>query len=148
MARDLNFPVLSECVADVEFASEIVRKSEAFATPADGVLFNEGDPPTCIYFVRRGEVTLTMMSASKEVMRVRAGPGSLLGLPAVVGNQLYTLTAKAEQGAAIFRLTSDAFNELMKSDPRMSSTVLRILAGEIRSARHALSDLVGGSSDL
>lgn len=148
MARVLNFPVLSECVADVDFASEIVRRSGAFATPADGVLFNEGDPPACLYFVRTGEVTLKMMSVSKEVIEVRAGPGSLLGLPAVVGNQPYTLTAKAEQGAEIFQLTSDTFNELMKSDPRMSSTVLRILAGEIRSARHALSDLVAGSGNL
>ena len=113
MSRVPTIPVLSASTADVELASEIVKRSKAFVTGADGVLFNEGDPPTCLYFVRAGQVLLTMQSGDKEVMRVRAGAGSLLGLPAIVGNQPYTLMAKAEQGAEVFRFASDTFYELM-----------------------------------
>jgi hypothetical protein len=44
-------------------------------------------------------------------------------------------------GAEIFRLSSVVFNDLIKTEPSMQQAVLRILAGEVRVARQALSEL-------
>jgi CRP-like cAMP-binding protein len=93
-----------------------------------------------MYFVKLGEANLTMQAGDKEV-RIRAGRGSLLGIPAIVGNQPYSMTAKVSWDAEIYRLSSVALNDLIKADPEMQQAVLRILAGEVRVARQALSDM-------
>jgi len=95
----------------------------------------------CLYFVKWGEVSLTMLVADKEV-RIRAGKGSLLGLPAPFGNQPYTMTAKATWDAEIFKLSSDAFMKLLNQEPRMKEVVLQVLAGEVRAIRQAFSQLI------
>ncbi len=77
-------------------------------------------------------------------VRMRARKGSLLGLPAMIGRQPYSMTAKPCWDAEIFTLSADAFNDLMKTEPRMQEAVLRILTGEVRSARQAYSDLASG----
>jgi CRP-like cAMP-binding protein len=82
-----------------------------------------------------------MMQAGGKAVWIRAGQGSLLGIPAIVGNQPYSMTAKACWDAEAFRLSTVAFNDLIKTEPKMQEVVLRILAGEVRVARQALSDL-------
>ncbi len=75
-------------------------------------------------------------------MRVRAGAGSLIGLPAVIGNQPYSLTARAGVDAEIRQLSSEGFCSLVKSHPEFCADVLKILATEIRSVRKALADFL------
>ncbi len=75
-------------------------------------------------------------------MRVRAGAGSLIGLPAVIGNQPYSLTAMAGVDAEIRQLTSEDFNSLVESHPGLCVDVLKILASETRSVRKALADFL------
>jgi CRP-like cAMP-binding protein len=134
----MSIPSL-ETIVDRELA-EIILSRSAEIIPQDGILFRQGDPADCLYFVKTGEANLTMQAGEKEV-KIRAGRGSLLGIPAIVGNQPYSMTAKACWDAEIFRLSSIAFNDLLKTEPKMQQAVLRILAGEVRVARQALSDL-------
>ena len=84
-----------------------------------------------------------MQTGNKEI-RLRAGGGSLLGLPAITAKEPYTMTAKACWDAEILKLSSDAFKDLMESEPQMQQATLRILAGEVRAARQALAPLAFG----
>ena len=128
-----------EAIVDRELAEKILSESAEIISQ-DGILFRQGDPADCLYFVKSGEANLTMLAGDKEA-KIRAGRGSLLGIPAIVGNQPYSMTAKACSDAEIFRLSSVAFNDLLKTEPKMQEAVLRILAGEVRVARQVLSDL-------
>ena len=128
-----------ETIVDRDLAEVILSRS-AEIIPQDGILFRQGDPADCLYFVKSGEANLTMQAGEKEV-RIRARRGSLLGIPAIVGNQPYSMTANACQDAEIFRLSTIAFNDLLKTEPKMQQAVLLILAGEVRVARQALTDL-------
>ena len=128
-----------ETILDRGLAEKIINQS-AEIIPQDGILFRQGDLADCLYFVKSGEASLTMQAGDKEV-RIRAGQGSLLGIPAIVGNQPYSMTATAGSDTEISRLSSVAFNDLLKTEPKMQQAVLRILAGEVRVARQALSDL-------
>jgi CRP-like cAMP-binding protein len=129
-----------ECILDRGLAKKIIERSEEVISQ-DGILFRQGQLGDCIYFVKWGEVTLTMLAGNKEI-RIRAGRGSLLGLPAVFGNQPYTMTAKATWDAEIVKLSSNAFTELLNEEPRMKETVLQVLAGEVRAIRQAFSQLI------
>jgi CRP-like cAMP-binding protein len=88
--------------------------------------------------VNSGEASLTMHTGDKEI-RIRAGQSLLLGIPAIVANQPYSMTATACWEAQIFRLSSVMFDDLIKTEPRIQQAVLRILAREVRVERQALS---------
>ena len=81
-----------ETINDRELAEKIISQS-AEIVPQDGILFRQGAQADCLYFVKSGEASLTMQAGDKE-FRIRAGPGSLLGIPAIIGNQPYSMTAR------------------------------------------------------
>ncbi len=94
-----------------------------------------------MYILRRGKASLTMESATgAPILSVTAFPGSLLGLPALVGNEPYTLTAVALKGAELGFVKREDFSSLILTDPTMAVKVLRVLAAEVRTARHAISE--------
>lgn len=136
----MSIPSL-ETILDSELAEKIISQS-AEVIPEDGILFHQGGPADSLYFVRSGEAMLTMQAGEREFL-IRAGHGSLLGIPAIVANQPYSMTAKVRSDAEVFRLSSVTFNELIKTEPKMQQAVLQILAGEVRVARQALSGQSG-----
>src|ERR1017187_4361890 len=82
---------------------ELVHALEIRATPIpcdeDRVLFRQGDPPIGLFILLKGEATLSMPVAGGElIMCTQVTAGSLLGLPGLIGNQPYSLTALARQG--------------------------------------------------
>jgi CRP-like cAMP-binding protein len=66
--------------------------------------------------------------------------GSLLGLPGLISGEPYTLTAIARNGARVSFVSRDDFTSLMQTNPLMALKMLEVLAAEVRSARHALSN--------
>jgi CRP-like cAMP-binding protein len=126
--------VLSGSVIEPNLRVEILRCSEAFLPGPDGLLFLQSDPPGHLYFLKSGKVTLTMHSKGRNVLEVRAVAGSLLGLPAMVGNEPYTMKARAHRNAKIFRLGRSEFQQLMRNQ-QFALAALRILASEVRAAR-------------
>ena len=142
-----NMPIPSlETIIDRELTEKIISRS-AEIIPQDGILFRQGEHADCLYFVKSGEANLAMQAGDKEV-RIRARQGSLLGIPAIVGNQPYSMTGSASRDAEILRLSSVVFNDLLKTEPKMQEAVLLILAGEVRVARQALTDLSLWSEEI
>jgi CRP-like cAMP-binding protein len=132
----------SAFVADPELIQALEKRSTAIACDADRVLFNQGDHPQGLYILVQGETTITMASPTGEkLMSIQARAGSLLGLPGLIGNEPYTLTAIARKGARLSLVPRDKFNTLMRSDPQLSLKMLQVLAAEVRSARQALSNI-------
>jgi CRP/FNR family transcriptional regulator len=72
-------------------------------------------------------------------MQMEAQQGSLLGLPGLIGQGPYTLSAIAHDGARLSFVPRDQFTGLMQADAQLSFKILQILAAELRSARQALS---------
>jgi CRP-like cAMP-binding protein len=130
----------SAFAADPDLIRELEKRSRP--VPAEvRVLFRQGDDPTGLYILRTGEATLTMRSAGEVVLSVRAGSGSLLGLPAVIGNEPYSLTAEVREGSELSFVPQAEFAELMRTDPLLSLKLLQVLAAEVRAARKALTGL-------
>jgi CRP-like cAMP-binding protein len=65
-------------------------------TEEDHLLFAQGDEPIGVFLVRSGTVQAVVHSDDGGVVAIfRANPGSVLGLPAVTSDQLYSLSALA-----------------------------------------------------
>jgi CRP/FNR family transcriptional regulator, polysaccharide utilization system transcription regulator len=133
--------ISSAFVADAELVSELEKRAQPIAVAADRVLFRQGDEPRGVYILRKGLAKLTSKSDGDAILSVRAGAGSLLGVPAVVGGRPYSLTAEALDGAEFSLLSSEDFVHLMQTEPALSFRVLQVLAEEVRFARDTISHL-------
>jgi CRP/FNR family transcriptional regulator len=129
----------SAFVADPDLIKAIETHATQISCGGDRILFNQGDEPQGLYVLDKGTATLTMNSpAGVEVMRIDATAGSLLGLPGLIGNEPYSLTATARKDAQLCFIARDEFASLMQANPHLSLQVLKVLAAEVRSAREAI----------
>jgi len=129
----------SAFVAEPELVKALEKRSTPIPCEADRVLFRQGDAPVRLYILHEGWVSLTMDSpGGKSIMSATAAPGSLLGLPGLIGNADYSLTATAHTGAQVSFIDRDKFMDLMRSEPTISFRILQVLAAEVRSARLAI----------
>lgn len=122
---------------------ELIRRLDARSTPvpceSERPLFRQGEPAVGIFILLSGTVTLSIMSQNgHSLFAVQAMPGSILGLPGVISNQPYTLSATAAPKATVSFVSRDDFTALMHEDPALSLKMLHVLAAEVRSARKAL----------
>ena len=133
---------LTDFVASKQLASAFERWAYPFELPTSGILFRQGDGADGVFYLKTGQATLTMQIRGKLVMAMRVAAGSLLGLPAVVGNKPYSLTAVADGDAEVFKVPSNEFKQMIARDSLLCTEVLRILACEVHSARTSLGRLL------
>lgn len=129
-------------VADRELIEALKKHATRVDCEEDRLLFKQGGSPEGLYIFCDGEVSLTLTSSTgDEVMSVSVDVGSLLGLPGVIGNVPYSLSAKAKKGSLVSFVKREEFSRLMLTNPSISVGVLRVLAAEVRTARAALVEM-------
>lgn len=125
-------------VADPELLEALKERASAIHCEADRTLFEQGESAAGLYIVRQGRATLTMRAGGATILTVETGAGSLLGLPGVIGNQPYSMSAIARAGSDLGFIGREEFAALMHSEPTLSYKILQVLAAEVRTARAAL----------
>ena len=126
--------------ADLTLIQALEKRSQPVAC-AGRTLFRQGEACDGLYIVKSGEAALMLESAAgRAVMCLRAGGGSLLGLPGVVGNEPHTLTAMAQKDSDVRFVKRDDFEELMREEPSLYPIVLQMLAADVRTARQVLRE--------
>ncbi len=132
----------SAFIAEPELFEALAKRSTPVDCAEERVLFRQGELPQGLYLLRCGYATMTMESPTGDVVIcTTAAAGSLLGLPGLIGNEPYSLSAKALKGAEVGFVTIEEFSKLMLTEPAMSVKVLRVLAAEVRTARRAVTSL-------
>lgn len=130
----------SSFVADRKLIQALESRSLPVCCSEGNTLFKQGDVSTGVYILQSGEVALMMDSPSgRAVMSLQAGPGSLLGLPGVVGNEPHSMTAIVRKGSEVRFVTRNDFEDLFRAEPSLQLKVSLILAAEVHSARQAIS---------
>jgi CRP-like cAMP-binding protein len=129
----------SAFVADPELIRVLETRSIPVECSTDRVLFSQDDSASGVYILHKGAVTLTMNAKDgRRIFSIQAIPGSLLGLPALISDQPYSLTAVANAGAQVGFVSRADFFALVQADPLLSLKMLQVLAAEVRTARQAL----------
>jgi len=130
----------SAFVADPELVQALKRRATPIDCATDRVLFSQGKPADGLYILEYGKATLTMDSlAGQSILSIETTAGSLLGLPALVGGQPYSLTAVARAGAQVSFVSRGAFTAFMQGYPMLAFKVLQVLAAEVSAARRAIA---------
>jgi CRP-like cAMP-binding protein len=126
-------------VADPELIDALEKRANPVSCAEDTVLFTQGDEPHGLYILHGGQAYLTMAGPTGEpVLCMQPFDGSILGLPAVIGSEPYSLTAQAIKGATLSYVRREDFRKLLEEDPQLPMKVLHVLAAEVRAARQAL----------
>lgn len=128
----------SAFVAEPDLIQALKGRSRPVECSQERILFCQGDEPVGLYILHSGAVHLTMFDTEGfQVLGVEAAPGSLLGLPGVISNISYSLSATALPGAEVGFVPREEFSKLMLTEPGMAVLILKVLANEVRTARIA-----------
>ncbi|MGB8028412.1 MAG: cyclic nucleotide-binding domain-containing protein [Terracidiphilus sp.] len=126
-------------LADPDLLHALGKRATTVSCVSDGVLFRQDEPSVGVFILHEGVVTLSMLSHDgHSLFAVQAKPGSILGLPAAISNQPFTLSAIVRAGAKVTFVSNADLTALMHIDPALSLKMLEVLAAEVRSARKAL----------
>ena len=129
----------SAFVADPDLVRALLPRSRPVACDSERVLFTEDERAAGLYILQEGSATLRMSSRDGEtIFSIEVLQGSLLGVPALVGEHPYTSTATAHAGARVRFVSRGDFAAIVPADPLLSLKMLELLSAEVRSARNAL----------
>jgi CRP-like cAMP-binding protein len=130
----------SAFLADSDLIQALEKRATPFLCNEDRVLFHQGDPPVGLYILSKGEAVVSLDAGVDAVaFSCMATAGSLLGLPGLIANQPYSLTAIARKGAKVGFINKDDFKTLVQCEQPLMAKVLQVLAAEVRSARLAIT---------
>ena len=119
----------SSVLADLELATSSI------ALPAQASLFKQGDDARCVYLICSGYLKLTAGRPEDRHMIVRvAGPGSMLGLYAVLSHGLYEVSAESLTAAQLRPVERDRFMTFLRNHKEAQMRAVQCICQEYRFA--------------
>ncbi len=138
------------CSLDNPVLAELELASGADILPTHCDLFLQGDDATALYLVCSGYLKLTAGRTNERQMVIRiAGPGSILGLYAVLSRSEYEVSAQALTPVHVRSFKRGKFLDFLSSHKEVQRQAMQNMCQEYRVAlqgtcRVGLSDNVSG----
>jgi len=119
----------SAVLADLELATSTI------SLPAQAALFTQGEDARCLYLICSGYLKLTAGKAEDRHMIVRvAGPGSMLGLYAVLSHGVYEVTAESLTQAQLRPVERERFLSFLRNHKEAQLRAVQCICQEYRFA--------------
>jgi len=138
-AGEFALKIDSDDHADVirELAQALDAVANAYTCRAGVILFRQGQAADGVLVIRQGKVRLSALAhdADPPVPYRIAGPGYVLGLPALFTGQPYSLTAEAVEDCVCGFVAREQALELIRKRIDLCFQATDLLAREIRSLR-------------
>ena len=116
----------------------VVARSREVTVPAGELLFSDDDRADAVWVVLEGELVITKLAGSDEVIIDQLGPGAYLGEISLLTNAPAEHRARARKGVRALRIPGDVFTDLLRSCDAVMQTVLRTMAERVRRMEHLL----------
>lgn len=116
---------------EFEAASRLVKKGKGT------VLFRRGMASRGAYLVRRGQIELSLEDGADLYPTRLVGPGAMVGLPASVSGEPYSLTAVTTKDCELGFVPRKQLLGLLQSNTGIAMQLLQILSEEIAQMRQA-----------
>jgi CRP/FNR family transcriptional regulator len=119
----------SAVLADLEMVTSTT------SLPAQSHLFTQGGDASCLYMICGGYLKLTAGQQKERQMIVRvAGPGSMLGLYAVLSHGLYEVSAETLTAVQLRSVERDRFLTFLRSHKEAQMRAVQCICQEYRFA--------------
>ena len=132
--------------AAAESTTGLEKHLKAIATevfkPRGSVLFRRGDVVGGMFVVYSGRVKLGLGCDEQLYPSRNLGAGALVGLPATVSGEPYSMTAEVLEDAQLGFVPREGILDLLRSNSALSFEVMRLLSEEISGMRSAIKQKV------
>jgi CRP/FNR family transcriptional regulator len=119
----------SAVLADLELATSTI------SLPAQASLFIQGEDARCLYLICSGYLKLTAGRLQDRQMIVRvAGPGSMLGLYAVLSHGVYEVSAESLTTAQLRPVERERFLSFLRNHKEAQMRAVQCICQEYRFA--------------
>jgi CRP/FNR family transcriptional regulator, cyclic AMP receptor protein len=116
--------------------------------PKEAVIFSQGDPADTVFYIQKGKVKLTVVSAQgKEAVVAVLGVGEFCGEGCLAGQTRRISTASAMTGCEIMRLEKAAMFRVLQAEPRFSEMFVSYLLTRTIRVEEDLVDQLFNSSE-
>jgi len=107
---------------------------------AGSLLFKQGDAVTGVYILNKGKARLTLQSSEGHIhFEETVGRGGLIGLPAAISGNPYSLTAEVLTDSELAFVSRHELVTLMQSDIVLSLRLVELLSQEVRAMRDVIA---------
>ena len=119
----------SAVLADLELVTSTI------SLPAQAPLFSQGDDARCLYLICSGYLKLTAGRLQDKQMIVRvAGPGSMLGLYAVLSHGVYEVSAESLTAVQLRPVERERFLGFLRTHKEAQMRAVQCICQEYRFA--------------
>ncbi|HEV2728634.1 MAG TPA: cyclic nucleotide-binding domain-containing protein [Terriglobales bacterium] len=129
--------VSSNLIPSPELKAGLEQLATIVSKPKGMILFRRGDPPAGVFLIRSGRVSLALDFPNSAYPPRILGPGAIVGLPATVSGNPYSLTAKVLEDSELAFVSRHAVLECLEDNPLLCFQVMDMLSGEISDIRSA-----------
>ena len=106
-------------------------------------LFREGESAVYGYVVKSGQVAIVKSGLDGERVLAELGPSSLFGEMALIDGNPRSASARAQEESVVTEISSETFNDYIRTNPNAARRIMQTLVGQIRTANielaHAIS---------
>ena len=114
----------------LQSAAKAVKKKEG------ALLFRAGAQARGVYLVKSGRVRLQLEGAGGLYPTRTLGPGAIVGIPATVSGEPYSLTAEAVEDCELAFISRKQLLALLRENTTAALQILQILSEEIYQMRN------------
>jgi CRP/FNR family cyclic AMP-dependent transcriptional regulator len=123
------------------------RKRSAESYPKGSVIYSQGSPASDVFYIQRGGVKLTVVSAAgKEAVIGMIGAGEFFGEGCLAGQTLHMGSAAALVSAKVYRIPKKQMSRMLQQEERFSDYfITHVLARSIRIEEDLVDQLFNSS---
>lgn len=100
--------------------------------PAGAVLFEENDPGSRMYVIRRGRVRIYRKAADSEMVLAILGPGEFFGEMALLEGLPRSANAQAIEELELIEVDAETFEHMIRLNSEIAVRMMRRLASRVR----------------
>ena len=96
--------------------------------PAGSIVFNKGDPGSCMYIVQSGVIEMTIGDKVVETV----GPNEAIGFMSMIDGAARSSTARVKDACELTIIDARAFRFMVDEVPNFAMYIMGVLARRIR----------------
>ena len=119
---------------DIDMRMFAQRAGANVTFPAGGVVFNKGDPGSCMYIVQSGVIEMVIGEKVVEV----CGPNEAIGFMSMVDGAPRSSTARVKEACELSLLDQRKFRFMVDEVPNFALYIMGAMARRIRGMGQAM----------
>ena len=118
--------------------AKLCGASQRIVINAGDTLIEEGAPGEALFIILSGELEITKRADGHDIVLATRKAGEFLGEMSLLERSPRTASARAIRQTELLEIDAAAFQHLIETNPAIATTILRTIAGRLRSTESSL----------